>query len=141
MIPGKNGSGDAGAARSRAKKRKPNGAAPVLLDRAAILDAEDLTTERVAMPEWGGDVLVRALPLADVGEFEAVSGDEDASNVEVMTRMVALCACDADGNRLFTLDDATALARKARGPMMRLATAAMRVNALTAGDVEELAKN
>lgn len=129
------------AARKARKPAKPNGAAGPLLTRDAILAADDLTTERVSVPEWGGTVLVRALPLAEMGVFEIDAAAEDRSNAEVMARMVALCACDGAGNPLFTLDDVAALNRKAKEPVMRVARAAIRINALTETDVEDLAKN
>lgn len=131
------------AARKRSApvpKHKANGAGGPVLTRADILGADDLITETVSTPEWGGDVLVRALPLAEQGLFEAdAAGDRD--NVAVLTRMVALCACDAVGARLFTLEDVEALGRKAAEPVMRVARAAIRINALTEHDVQDLAKN
>lgn len=125
---------------SAGRRSKPNGAAAPLLDRDAILAADDLTTERVDVPEWGGTVLVRALPLAEQGLFEA-NASEDKSSAEVMARMVALCACDAAGNQLFSLEDVEALGRKAKEPMMRVAQAAIRINSYTESDIEDLAKN
>jgi hypothetical protein len=125
----------------RAARPKPNGAAPAILDRAAILGADDLRRQRVPVPEWGGDVFVRVLPLADQGQFEDEAGREDRSSLDVMVRMVALCACDADGNALFTLDDAKALGGKAAEPLIRVARAAIEINAITASDIEGLAKN
>lgn len=125
----------------RKAKSKANGAAAPLLGRDAILAADDLPSERVPVPEWGGAVLVRALPLAERGAFEAAASAEDSDNVEVLTRIVALAACDADGNRLFRLEDAAALAAKNPEPVMRVAEAAIRVNAITERDIEDLAKN
>ena len=132
---------------SRKKPRRPpkaNGATPAagpLLDRDAILAADDLTSERVPCPEWGGDVLVRALPLAERGEFEKAASDKDSSSHEVMCRIVALCCCNPDGTRMFTLEDAGMLAAKSAPVIMRLMKAATRINAITDADIEELAKN
>ena len=42
-----------------------------ILNKAAILAAEDLKTETVAVPEWGGEVRVRTLTGTERDAFES----------------------------------------------------------------------
>lgn len=131
------------AARKRSApvpKHKANGAGGPVLTRADILGADDLRTERVSVPEWGGDVMIRAVSLAEREAFEQAAVVDDDS-VAVIARMVAMAAVGADGKPLFTPDDVAALAAKGAGPIMRLSQVAMRLNGLVASDIEDLAKN
>ena len=41
-----------------------------VLTREQILKADDMTTERVPVPEWGGEVLVKSLTGRQRDEFE-----------------------------------------------------------------------
>lgn len=132
-----------GRRRAAAKKApsKTNGAGAPLLGRDAILAADDLATERVPVPEWGGDVLIRAVSLAEREAFEQAAEAADDDNGAVLARMVALTAVDGDGKPLFMPGDVAALAAKGAAPILRLSRVAMRLNGLIASDIEDLAKN
>ena len=64
------------------------------LSRDDILKAEDLTTEEVDVPEWGGTVLVRGLTGRERDEFEAsvmvrYAGEmvQDLANIRAKTHL------------------------------------------------------
>jgi hypothetical protein len=116
------------------------------LTRDEILAAPDLPTERVAVPEWGGDVLVRGLMADERDQFEAETYEVRGKNVEVnkrgmRARLVAKCLVDEAGDRLFTAEDIAALGRKSAVPLDRLFGIARRLSGLQPADVEELAGN
>ena len=117
-----------------------------LLTREAILAAPDLVTETVAVPEWGGEVLVRSLELAEREQYEAGSfimrGETREVNLATLrARLLALALVDLDGHALFREADITALGRKNGRVMARLFEVAQRLSGLGARDIETLAKN
>lgn len=118
-----------------------------LLGAAAILAADDRPSELVDCPEWGGSVRIGTMTGTDRDEFEAeVYGGQGAGKSalerHVRVLLVAYCAVDAEGRRLFSdramIED---LGRKSWRPIRRIAEAALALNALTEAAVEDLEKN
>ena len=116
------------------------------LTREQILKADDLPTEDVEVPEWGGVVRVRALTGAERDALEAAVLDVRGKNVRVRLEnaralIVAMSVVDEDGNRLFSDKDVKALGQKSAAALDRVASVAMRLAGLTKEDLEELTKN
>lgn len=109
-----------------------------MLTRDAILGADDLKREAVDVPEWGGQVLISVMTGAARDAWEqsiaGKGGRPDVSNIRA--RLVAACAVDESGARLFTDADAEALGSKSAAAIERCAKVAQRLNGLTAEDVE-----
>lgn len=114
-----------------------------LLSRSQILESDDLVTEDVPVPEWGGDVRVRTLTGTERDAFElSISGDGKKKNLEnLRARLAALCIIDEDGQRVFSDDDVRKLGLKSAGALGTVFDVASRLNGLTEKDVEELAGN
>jgi hypothetical protein len=113
------------------------------LSKDAIIGADDLGLLKVSVAEWGGDVFIRVMT---VGERDAYENEWVASRgkgvEDFRTKFLARCLCDEDGKLLFTTpEDVAKLAKKSAKVMSRLWQQAMEHNALSDGDVEELAKN
>ncbi len=114
-----------------------------LLSKADILSADDLVTERVAVPEWGGEVIVAVMSAADRDLLELSvpdSGTKKERFANLRARTVALTAVDEQGQRLFTMEDVEALGKKSCRALRRLYNVASRLNGLGAEEVEELIK-
>jgi hypothetical protein len=116
------------------------------LTKAAILGQPDLGREFVEVPEWEGGVWIRGLTGTERDAFEASlfaekGGARSANLANLRARLVVLTAVDANGVRLFADGDAEALGEKSAKALDRLFTIAQRLNGLTDGDVEALAKN
>jgi hypothetical protein len=116
-----------------------------LLTAAAILAAKDLKPVTVAVPEWGGDVLVRGLRSAERDAFETAmfkteGGVRVLHTQNARARLVVLCCVDEKGERIFTDDDADALGAQSAVALDRVYTAAARLSGLAAGKAED-AKN
>jgi len=113
------------------------------LSRDAILDADDIKTEDVAVPEWGGTVKIKALMGVERDKFEAdmVKSNNKYDFANIRAKLVAMSVVDADGNRLFTDQDVAALGNKSAGALNRVFEVAQRLSGLTQEDVDELAKN
>lgn len=116
-----------------------------VLGRDAILDVDDVTLQRVRVPEFGGHVYVRSMDGHSRFAFEKMLAEiPDNSKGEgefTRARMTILCACDADGNLLFTEDDVAALMKKNTRALMTIADAGMKLAGLSAEAIEDEEKN
>lgn len=116
------------------------------LTRKEILAAQDIKTQDVAVPEWGGVVRVRGLSGAERDRFEStfitLNGTNATVTLEGMrAHLVAMTVIDEAGNLLFSPGDVEALGAKSSGALDRVFTAAQTLSGLTKADVEALAKN
>jgi len=115
-----------------------------LLNRDAILQADDLPTKTVDVPEWGGAVCVRSMTGVERDQYESTMVERKGKDVQVnlkniRAKLVALCCIGDDGKRLFGEDDAEALGKKSAAALDRVFSVAQKLNGLSAKDVEELA--
>ena len=117
-----------------------------LLTKAGILAANDLKTEDVDVPEWGGAVRVRSFTGRERDAFEAamVRGDGKERKVDLTNmraRLVGLTVIDEAGQRLFTDEEVDLLGAKSGAALDRVFAVAQKLNGLSGADVEELTKN
>jgi hypothetical protein len=114
-----------------------------LLDRSAILGAEDLKHEDVPVPQWGGSVRVRVMTGTERDEFRttiaALGGSLPVGKFSAV--LLAATCVDASGARLFTMEDIEALHAKSATSLDAPATAAVRLNGLGVEAVGDAAKN
>ena len=114
------------------------------LSRDDILKADDLATEEVAVPEWGGSVLVRGMTGRERDEFEMSSVDQRDGRVNLANtraKIVIRCVVDEDGKRLFDASDIDLLGAKSGAALDRVFAVASRLSGIGERDVEELAGN
>lgn len=114
-----------------------------LLSKDQILSADDLTTEDLEVPEWGGTVRVRMMTGAERDNFEASVAQQKGKNVKAnlanfRARLVAKCVVGEDNRRLFTDHEAAVLGQKSASALDRVFEAAQRLNRMSDEDVEEL---
>ena len=113
-----------------------------VLNRDAILAADDYQREYVDMPEWGGGVYVRAL-TAKAGLEMATQAEKVDEKYQAVARVGILLTrtvIDENGEPIFTDEDISALMEKSRPAIDRLTAAAMRVNKM-GGYAEDAEKN
>lgn len=113
-----------------------------MLTRKQILDASDIKTETVKVPEWGGDVIVTTLTGTELNKFQSSlvqGGKTDLTNI--MVKLVALCVVTDKGKRIFKDSDITVLGEKSASAISRIFEVAQRLNKLDDKDVKELEKN
>ena len=124
-------------------------AARTVLTAEAIFAAQDLPKTWVECPEWGkgSGVYIRGMTGAERDQFESrVSGLQAGGGVQMdytnlRASLVASCAVDGDGNRIFKTGDVDALGKKAGVVLDRLFDAARRASGIGDSDMQELAKN
>ena len=120
-----------------------------MLNRDQILKANDLKTETVAVPEWGGEVLVRMMTGTARDKFEEQTffagrkkgGKTEVSFDNIRARLVAAVLVDEEGNLLFSPSDIAELGKKSAAALDRIFTVAQKLNGFTKEDIDELAKN
>jgi len=110
-----------------------------LLTREQILSADDVKTEIVPVPEWGGEVRVRGMTGLERDRFEAKAVDEDFENVRAA--YAAATIIDEDGNNLFDAEDITELGDKSSSALQRVLLVAQRISGVTDRELESMEKN
>jgi hypothetical protein len=117
-----------------------------LLTRDAILQAQDLPKELVSVPEWNGEVYVRALTGSERDAFEQSIVEQKGKSSKMNLRnlrakLVALTVVDEVGERMFSDRDAELLGQKSAVALNRIFEVAQRLSGLSQEDVGELTKN
>jgi hypothetical protein len=105
------------------------------LSRESILAATSLKTEVVDVPEWGGAVTIRELTAGEAAEVGRLAADKKLNQAY----WVMVSVVDESGKRIFSLHDLPGLQGLASGAVMKVATAAVKLNGLD--DAEVTAKN
>ena len=113
-----------------------------ILNRDAILAANDLKKELVNVPDWGGDIYISLMTGESRDAWEqSIVSDKGANLVNIRARLVAFTAVGADGKRLFSNEDADLLGQKSSTALERCAKVAQKLNRLTNDDLDDLSKN
>ena len=110
-----------------------------------ILKADNLRTEEVSVPEWGGVVLVRELSGRARDEWEAslavMRGKAMVPDVaNLRAKLVARSVVGDDGEPVFTQNDVHALGELSAAALDRVFEVASRLSGLGEKDLEELGK-
>ena len=129
---------------------------PKFLTRDQILAAQDITTEEVDVPEWGGAVRVRGMSGRERDAFEASVVEQPTGNRSqrrnagrqrastnmdnLRARLGAWSIVDGNGERLFTDEDVLALGTKSAAGLDRVFEVAMRLSGISETDADELAE-
>lgn len=118
------------------------------LTRDEILAVEDIQTEKVDVPEWGGHVFVRGLTGTQRDAYQqsivTTRGRDTQVNFRNATsKLVVLSVVHSEvsGRRLFTDADVKLLARKSAAALQRVFNVATRLSGLEREDIEEMAEN
>jgi hypothetical protein len=117
------------------------------LTGAQILQAVDLKTEIVDVPEWGGSVVVTELMAHDRDAYEQSmwndrgNGRMVSNRDNVRARLVVRSLVSPDGQRLFADEEADALGAKSAAVIDRLFDVAARLSGMDEKDVEAEGKD
>ena len=117
-----------------------------LLTREQILEAQDIQTEIVEAPEWGGSVKVQGFTGTERDAFEdevvETKGKKISVNMRnIRAKLVAKSLVNGNGQRIFSDKDIAALGKKSAAPLDRIFAVAQRLSGISSKDIEELAKN
>lgn len=115
-----------------------------ILTKEEILAAEDLPTQEIEVPEWGGSVIVRPLTGSERDAFEGsvlrgVGNKAKVDMTHVRAKLVGLCVINKDGKRLFASQEEVILLGRKNGKVLdRLFQIAQSLSGLSDKAVEEL---
>lgn len=114
-----------------------------LLSREQILEAKDLKTEDVDVPEWGGAVRLRTLTGTERDAFEQsmveTKGGKQRQNLKnFRARLIAKCVVTEAGELMFSPPDIEPLGKKSAAALGRVFDACQKLNGFSESDVEEL---
>lgn len=126
-----------------------------LLTANEIIAAKDLAEERVDVPEWGGEVILRSLSAFDRESVEAetttteTTFDSDGrmrflphiDQVKARAKFLARAIVDENGNRIFDDSQMEGLAKKSNVVIARLYLRAQELSGMTPQAVEDAEKN
>ena len=110
-----------------------------LLSKEDILGCNDIPTELVEVPEWGGSVKVRGMTAGERDRFDDMIRTQGLSALRAT--MAANGIIDEDGKRLFTDIEVGKLAEKSAEALDRVVEVVSRLSGLTPEDAEFLEGN
>lgn len=113
-----------------------------LLSAADILAVQDGSSETVPVPEWGGDVIIKAMTGTERDAFEAgmwVSGQLDRRNYR--SKLLVKVLVNENGTRIFTDAQAADLGKRSAAVIDRLYDVAARLSGLSDAEQEEMEGN
>lgn len=110
-----------------------------------ILDAQDVGTLEVPVPEWGGSVHVRQISALEglrlTGQFRALQGTETEIAEQRLVIALATYLSDEQGKPLATPEQAKALLIKSQKVVERVVTAGSNLNGENDAARADIAKN
>lgn len=116
-----------------------------IISRNAIVASQDIETAIVAVPEWGGDVCVRAINGRTQAEFAkrvTEAQDKGAGDLwGLKLWLVAQCLVDENGARLFADGEESILAEKSAKVINRIADRVMELGGMTEDSQKEVRGN
>lgn len=118
----------------------------MLLNKDAILKANDRDTVIVDVPEWGEGAQVKLAALCgrsrDAWEI-ATQGDKDGKQnlINIRARLAVFSIVDENNKLIFDERDIEALGQKSATALDRIFDAALALNKMRNKDIEETAKN
>jgi hypothetical protein len=113
-----------------------------ILNRTTILAADDVKTQLVSVPEWGGSVYVSSMTGAMRDAWEQMLVKDGASNIEnARAKLLVVSVVDEGGNRVFSDADIDALGQKSASALNRLALVAQKLSRIGERELEDAIKN
>lgn len=117
-----------------------------ILSRSDILGCDDMRSQTLEIPEWGGSVRIRSLTGAEREAFEAnlyrlVDGRRELELENFRAKLAAACIVDEEDRQIFSAADVLALAKKSSVALARIFNAAEALNGMHADAVAGAQKN
>lgn len=114
-----------------------------LLSKSAISAVGDLERVTVAVPEWGGEVLLQVPKVSEFEAWDTLQRDDDGEFITHGARasLVAICLVDEAGERLFTGDEVAQLSQKSWAVIDRLFEQCKKLTGASDDEIEETEKN
>jgi len=117
-----------------------------MLNRDAILSAQDVNKKYVEIPEWGGGVYVRGMTGKERDDYEASIVSQKGTSTKMnmknaRAKLVVLCTVDEEGNKIFQSGDVLALGNKSSKALDRIFSVAQDLSGISKDDMDDLTGN
>lgn len=106
-----------------------------------ILAADDLSLVPVDVKEWGGTVYIRVMSVGEMERYQREFSEKREKMEDWRAKLLQKCLCNKNGKQMFSSEQIDQLSSKSVKAMAKLFDLAMKHNAVTEKDVEDLAKN
>lgn len=138
-----------------AVEEEADGGGSKYLTAEEIIQSDDLPTQEVPCPEWGGTVLVRGLDGDGRDDFDAhlqkltpnsetveVDGRRTKMNLHgARAKLVSMTCINEDGELIFTPQQVRQLGKKSAKALDRVYSVAQALSGISDEDVEEMLGN
>jgi len=116
------------------------------ITKADIVAFNDLKSEVIEVPEWGGSVTIRRMTGGERDAYEADIFESKGAQLQLKrenfrAKLIARCLVDDNGERMFSDGEIAALSKKSAAALDRLFAACQRINGMTAAEQEKIEKN
>lgn len=117
-----------------------------MLTKDQIISANDIITETISIPEWGGDVSIKVMSGTERDAFESSIFEQKGKDIQrnlnnLRAKLVSKCLIDDKGSRLFSDKEIEIVGKKSAKVLDRLYEVCVRINGIGQKDVEDLTKN
>lgn len=121
-----------------------------ILTKDQILNAQSVRYEYVNVPEWGGPVRLRSLTGKERDDFETSMQDQPnrrggrgkGTTANFRARLIALCAVDEEGEKLFTnRHEVSLLGEQPASALQKVFDVCAAMNGFSDEDVESLVED
>lgn len=113
------------------------------LTKQQILSADDMKTEEVEVPEWGGTIIVKAMTgrERDLFDSQIFKADQAGEEPNIRAVLASTSVVDEKGMRLFTTPaEVEILGKKSSVALERVCDAARRLSGIGKEEVDTLGK-
>ena len=116
------------------------------ITKADIVAFNDLKSETIEVPEWGGSVTIRRMTGGERDAYEADIFESKGAQLQLKrenfrAKLIARCLVDDNGERMFSDGEIAALSKKSAAALDRLFAACQRLNGMTGAEQEKIEKN
>lgn len=116
------------------------------ITKADIVAFNDLKSETIEVPEWGGSVTIRRMTGGERDAYEADIFESKGSQLQLKrenfrAKLIARCLVDDNGERMFSDGEIAALSKKSAAALDRLFAVCQRLNGMTGAEQEKIEKN
>jgi hypothetical protein len=109
-----------------------------MITKEQIFQTEDLTSTKVNIPEWNGEIVLKVMTGADRDKYMRFISKGEGIPENMMERLVVLTAYDEEGKRLFDDADIPALSKKSSLVISRLFAESAKLNKISNESIDEL---
>jgi hypothetical protein len=120
--------------------------AMAVLTKEQIIGFDDLKSQVVEVPEWGGSVIIRRMSGVERDSYEADIYDSKGGTIVLKrenfrAKLVARCLVGENGERLFSDGEIAVLGKKSAAALDRCFAIAQKINGMTKEEQDNIEKN